>query len=159
MKKNQNLFRKLSILALFGPLVFLFVTACFEIIGVDQPASVKAGETMTVTVNAAFDPEGSGVTFKTIIFGMLVPKSWDAPNNTSVRFDSDHNSNPNRPASGVMVYDTGDLSFWKSQSKGVDGQITGNTWSQDMEAILGTGENYGEMEWVAFYSNNFSKSK
>ena len=155
MKNRFSFLKKLAALALFVPVVFLFVTACFDIIGVDQPSSVKAGDTMTVTVNVAFDSENNDAKNKTLLFGMLVPKSWDAANNASVRFDSDHNANPNQPARGVMVYDTGDLSFWKSKSKGADGQYTGNTWSQDMETILGTGENYGEMEWVAFYSNKF----
>ena len=110
---------------------------------------------MTVTVNVAFDSEDNGADFKVLLFGMLVPKSWDAANNATVRYDSDHNTNPDQPGSGTMSFDEGDLTNWKSQSRGADGEPSGNTWAKDMEDILGTGENYGEMEWVAFYSDNF----
>lgn len=155
MKRKHNLLKKLAALAVVLPILFFFVTACFDITGVSQPSSAEAGETMTVTVDVAFDSENNDANFKILLFGMLVPKSWDAGNNATVRYDSDFNLNPDQPASGPMVFDEGDLSFYKSQSRGADGEVSGNTWSQDMEEILGIGENYGEMEWVAFYSENF----
>lgn len=155
MKKSYKLLKTIAALAVVVPLIFLFVTSCFLITGVDQPSSVRAGETMTVTVNVAFDSENNGASNKILLFGMLVPKSWDAGKNATVRYDSDHNANPDQPGSGTMTFDEGDLTFFKSQSRGVDGNVSGNTWSQDMEEILGIGENYGEMEWVAFYSDNF----
>jgi len=151
MKNSRKLLKKIAALAA----ILLFVTSCFLIKSVDQPSYVEAGETMTVTVNAAFDSEDNGADYKILLFGMLVPKSWDASNNASVRYDSDHNENPDQPGSGAMTFDEGDLTNWKSQSKGANGQASGNTWAKDMEEILGTGENYGEMEWVAFYSDNF----
>ena len=151
MKNSRKLLKKIAALAA----ILLFVTSCFLIKSVDQPSYVEAGETMTVTVNAAFDSEDNGADYKILLFGMLVPKSWDASNNASVRYDSDHNENPDQPGSGAMTFDEGDLTNWKSQSKGANGQASGNTWAKDMEEILGTGENYGEMEWVAFYSDKF----
>lgn len=155
MKKLKKLLKKIVVLGAALPLIFLFVTSCFLIKGVNQPTSVKAGETMTVTVDVAFDSEDNGADYKILLFGMLVPKSWDAANNATARYDSDHNANPDQPGSGLMIFDDGDLTNWKSQSKGADGNASGNTWATDMENIIGTGENYGEMEWVAFYSENF----
>lgn len=154
MKKSYKLLKTIAALAVVLPLLLLFVTSCFLITGVDQPSSVRAGETMTVTVNVAFDSENNGASNKILLFGMLVPKSWDAGKNATVRYDSNHNANPNQPGSGTMTFDEGDLTFFKSQSRGADGNKTGNTWAKDMEDILGTGENYGEMEWVAFYADN-----
>lgn len=155
MKKKSNLLKKITAFAVVLPIIFFLVTACFKITGVTQPSSIKAGDTMTVTLDVAFDSENNDANYKVLLFGMLVPKSWDAGNNATVRYDSDHNANPEQTGSGPMVFDEGDLSFWKSKSRGADGEISGNTWAKDMEEILGTGENYGEMEWVAFYSENF----
>lgn len=155
MKKSYKSLKIITGMALVLPFIFLFVTGCFLITGVDQPTSVNAEDTMTITVNVAFDSESNDASYKTLLFGMLVPKSWDAAHNSTIRYDSDYSGNPDQPASGTMVFDQGDLSFWKSQSRGADGEISGNTWSHDLEDILGIGENYGEMEWVAFYSENF----
>jgi hypothetical protein len=137
------------------PLIFLFVTSCFDITGVVQPASVKAGDTMTVTVNVNLSTENqNNQNYKFLWFGMLVPKSWDAKNNASVRFDSSLNISDDRPGSGTMTADTEDITFWGNKSKGLDGENSGNSYTTDMNAILPVGANYGEVEWVAFRSDS-----
>ena len=134
------------------PLVFLFVTSCFDITGVTQPASAKVGDTITITVNVHLDMEGQDENYKYLRFGMLAPTSWDITNNATVRFDSPINLSEDRPGSGNMVIEGGDITKWYSKSKGLDGEETGNTVVADMNTILGIGENYGESEWVAFRS-------
>lgn len=136
------------------PLVFLFVTSCFDITDVTQPASAKVGESISITVKVNYDSEDTDQNYKFLIFGMLAPKSWDLSNNATVRFDSSINQSPDRPGSGVMILDPEDVSFWGNKSKGLDGNETGNSWTVDMNEILDIGENYGESEWVAFRSEN-----
>ncbi len=136
------------------PLVFLFVTACFDITGVTQPSSARVGDNITITVDVNYDSENNDQNYKFLIFGMMAPKSWDLANHATVRFDSPIEQSSDRPGSGVMIVDPEDLSFWGNQSKGLDGNPTGNSWTEDMNTILGIGENYGEVEWVAFRSEN-----
>ena len=135
------------------PLVFLFVTSCFDITGVTQPASAKVGETITITVNVNGSTETeSNQNYKYLRLGMLAPKSWDIANKATVRFDSDIVISADRPGSGPMIVDGGDVTFWGEKSKGLDGNETGNKVVDDMNSILDIGENYGESEWVAFRS-------
>ena len=136
------------------PLVFLFVTSCFDITGVTQPSSARVGETITITVDVNYDSEDTDQNYKFLIFGMLAPKSWDVANNATVRFDSSINQTAERPGSGLMVEDDEDISFWGNKSRGLDGQQSGNSWTVDMNTILDIGSNYGEVEWVAFRSEN-----
>ena len=154
MQNSQNKFKKLLVGLLIFPLVILFVTACFDITGVTQPSTAKVGETITITVDVNYDSEDTDQNYKFLIFGMMAPKSWDIANNAVVAFSSSVNQSPDRPGSGNMIADPQDLTFWGNKSKGSDGNETGNTWTQDMNAILDIGENYGEVEWVAFRSEN-----
>ena len=100
------------------PLVFLFVTSCFDITGVTQPSSARVGETITITVDVNYDSEDTDQNYKFLIFGMLAPKSWDVANNATVRFDSSINQTAERPGSGLMVEDDEDISFWGNKSRG-----------------------------------------
>jgi|TARA_X000000950_G_scaffold268698_1_gene346482 hypothetical protein len=154
MQNSKNKFKKLLVGLLIFPLVILFVTACFDITGVTQPSTAKVGETITITVDVNYDSEDTDQNYKFLIFGMMAPKSWDIANNAVVAFSSSVNQSPDRPGSGNMIADPQDLTFWGNKSKGSDGNETGNTWTQDMNAILDIGENYGEVEWVAFRSEN-----
>ena len=133
------------------PLLFLFVTSCFDITGVTQPASAKVGETITITVDVHLDMEDQDENYKYLRFGILAPKTWDLTNNATVSFDSPIDLGQN-PGSGNMVIEGGDITKWFGGSKGLDGNVTGNTVVADMNTILGIGENYGESEWVAFRS-------
>lgn len=153
MMKKIN-FKKLMGGLIALPLVFLFVTSCFDITGVTQPSSAELGDTITITVDVHFDSENEDQNYKYLRFGMLAPISWDIANNATVRFDSPINLDPSRPGSGNMVVQENNLDNWFSKSKGLDGEETGNTVVEDMNAILDIGENYGEVEWVAFRSEN-----
>lgn len=151
--KNIN-YKKIFAGLIALPLIFLFVTSCFDITGVTQPASVKVGDTMTVTVNVNLSTENqNNQNYKFLWFGMLVPKTWDAKNTATVKFDSPLRISDARPGFGPMSPDTEDISFWGNKSKGLDGEQSGNSYTTDMNAILPIGENYGEVEWVAFRSD------
>ena len=81
--KNIN-YKKIFAGLIALPLIFLFVTSCFDITGVTQPASVKVGDTMTVTVNVNLSTEGeANQNHKFLWFGMLVPKTWYAKQTSS----------------------------------------------------------------------------
>ena len=54
------------------PLVFLFVTSCFDITGVTQPESAKVGDSITITVDVNYDSEDTDQNYRFLIFGMLV---------------------------------------------------------------------------------------
>lgn len=151
--KNIN-YKKILTGLIALPLIFIFVTSCFDITGVTQPTSAKVGDTVTITVDVNLSTENqNNQNYKFLWFGMLVPKSWDVANNATVRFDSPLKISDARPGSGPMSADTEDISFWGNKSKGLDGEQSGNSYTTDMNNILPIGENYGEVEWVAFRSD------
>ena len=155
MKKFN--YKTLLVCLLLLPVVTLFVTSCFDITGVTQPASAKVGETIDITVNVNYDSEDENQNQRFLIFGMLVPKSWEVAKNATVVFKSSIALTPERPGSGNMIVDpvAGETpSFWGDKSRGLDGQKTGNSWTTDMNNILDIGENYGKVEWVSFRSEN-----
>ena len=152
MMKKIN-FKKLMGGLIALPLVFLFVTSCFDITGVTQPSSAEVGETITITVDVNFDVEDqTNQNYKFLVFGMLAPKSWDLASNATVRFDSPIEVSTDRPGSGNMILDDEDITFWGNKSKGLDGEESGNSYTVDINNILDIGENYGESEWVVFRS-------
>ena len=112
MMKKIN-FKKLMGGLIALPLVFLFVTSCFDITGVTQPSSAEVGETITITVDVNFDVEDqTNQNYKFLVFGMLAPKSWDLASNATVRFDSPIEVSTDRPGSGNMILDDEDITFW-----------------------------------------------
>ena len=82
MMKKIN-FKKLMGGLIALPLVFLFVTSCFDITGVTQPSSAELGDTITITVDVHFDSENEDQNYKYLRFGMLAPISWDIANNAT----------------------------------------------------------------------------
>ena len=89
-----------------------------------------------------------------LIFGILVPKSWNVRETASVRFDSDWEggTQPDFPGYGDMFLDDGTLAKGYQKSR-VDDELTGNTWEVDAGIIAGFGQNYGLVEWVVFISD------
>tara|TARA_A100000164_G_scaffold338518_1_gene332824 strand:+ start:6 stop:1103 length:1098 start_codon:yes stop_codon:yes gene_type:complete len=134
------------------PLVFLFVTSCFEITGNDQPNSVAAGSTQTFTLDVKLDTEGENEpNNRRLYFGICAPKNWEVGKNASVSFDSPIDGD--KPGKGTMTLDPGDLSKGFMKGRGTDGEpVTGKTYAEVAEEILGFNENYGLMEWTMFYS-------
>ena len=137
------------------PLLLLFVTSCFDITGVTQPASAKVGDTITITVNVNYDSESTDQKHRLLVFGMLAPKSWKVAQNATVRYDSPSaDVDAAMPLDGTMSVDPVTATYtWANGSRGFDGNKTGNTWTEDMNALLPIGENYGEVEWVAWRSD------
>ncbi|WP_142785098.1 DUF4961 domain-containing protein [Changchengzhania lutea] len=121
--KKITKYRFLSIILLFGFL--LLVTMCVTIPSVNQPTSATVGETISITVDVNVAPAEDAS--HNVVFGVLVPVSWNVASNASATFTSDNGN-------GTFSLDTG-------------------THADTFEAVLGIGENYGEVEWVAFVSN------
>jgi hypothetical protein len=71
--KNIN-YKKILTGLIALPLIFIFVTSCFDITGVTQPASAKVGDTVTITVDVNLSTENqNNQNYKFLWFGMLVP--------------------------------------------------------------------------------------
>jgi len=134
------------------PLVFLFVTACLEIKSVDASDSARAGSTQTVTLNVLLDTENNDQNWKRLVIGVCAPKEWKVAENAVVTFDSPLNNEP-RVGKGTMILDDGAQDKGYKKGRGADGNQNGLTWAANAEEILGFDENYGEMEWVMYYSD------
>jgi hypothetical protein len=134
------------------PLVFLFVTACLEIKSVDASDSARAGSTQTVTLNVLLDTENNDQNWKRLVIGVCAPKEWKVGENAVVTFDSPLNNEP-RVGKGTMILDDGAMDKGYKKGRGADGNQNGLTWAANAEEILGFDENYGEMEWVMYYSD------
>ncbi|WP_346238363.1 DUF4961 domain-containing protein [Niabella insulamsoli] len=77
--KRKNLRKLLIVAILLG-----FIVACStDIVGVEQPSVINAGETLTTMVNCKVDAAGTNLA-KTLVVGFLVPKAWNASSTTSV---------------------------------------------------------------------------
>lgn len=136
------------------PLIFLFVTSCFEITGNDQPNSVAAGSTQTFTLNVKFDNEGENEpNNRRLYFGICAPKNWEVGKNATVTFDSPLDGP--KPGKGTMTLDLNDLSQGGfTKGRGADGnQIPGKSYAEVAGEVLGFDENYGLMEWTMFFSD------
>ena len=135
------------------PLVFLFVTSCFEITGNDQPNSVAAGSTQTFTLDVKFDTEGENEpNNKRLYFGICAPKNWEVGKNATVTFDSPIDGP--KPGKGTMTLDLNDLSQGGfTKGRGTDGNQTTKSYAEVAGEVLGFDENYGLMEWTMFFSD------
>ena len=134
---------------LFG----LIIANCLQIDSVTQPETAAVGEEITITVNATAGETNNNTQY-VLIFGILAPKSWDIRSNATVTYDSDWDggTKPHLPGSGTMILDDETLAKYYQKSKDENGEESGNTWATDAYTYVGTGENYGLMEWVVFIS-------
>ncbi|HHP7240434.1 MAG TPA: DUF4961 domain-containing protein [Cyclobacteriaceae bacterium] len=116
----------------------IVLTMCFNITGVDQPSTASAGERISITLDVEVldDPfnDNPGVGGSIFIFGFLVPKSWDAAENTAVSISS----TPFSTTLNVLDPDA------------IEAAFTNSPWVELLETKGGIGENYGEVEWVVF---------
>ena len=148
MKRIKHLYYWIAVV-FFG----LIIAYCVTIDGVTQPETATVGEEITITVDAtATTADHSGR--RRLIFGILVPKSWNVRENASVRFDSDWEggTQPAYPGYGDMFLDDGTMATNYQKSR-VDDVESGNTWEVDAGIYAGFGENYGLVEWVVFISD------
>src|ERR1700742_4889353 len=71
-----------------GTLLIAFIIGCDLLIdSVVQPASINGGTVLNVQVNAHMNTNADQTS--AVVFGILVPKLWNASANTTVTFTSD----------------------------------------------------------------------
>lgn len=119
-------------------LVVISVT-CTEIEGVDYPELAEAGEAITMTMHARFEPASSeprsGVK---LIIGFLAPNSWDAADNTTVNYTS--------------TYGDGTMSLVPDGTPAPNGE--GGGWPEEIRNKFGIGGNLlDNVEWIVYQSD------
>lgn len=115
--------RRLKVILL--PLLFLILTYCITISSVMQPSYATVGETIEVSINVDVVP--AETSSYNVILGVLIPEEWD-PSKINATYTSDNGSGTFSPAS--------------------DG-----TYANQMMDLVGIGENYGKVKWVALVSD------
>ncbi|RIA08603.1 uncharacterized protein DUF4961 [Flavobacteriaceae bacterium MAR_2010_72] len=126
MKKLFQKINKKRAYAILLPFMFLALTMCITITGVNQPSTATIGETINITIDVSVSPAENAS--YNIVFGFLAPISWDVPSSAVVTYTSDNGD-------GTMSL------------------APNNTWSDAMKAQAGIGSNYGEVQWIAFVSD------
>lgn len=104
--------------------LFIF-TMCVTISGVNQPTTATVGEQINITIDVSVNPAENSS--QNVVLGVLAPVAWDFGSNATATFTSDNGN-------GTFSLDAG-------------------ANATTFDALLGIGENYGEVEWVAFVSN------
>ena len=129
------------ILAGFFVCALVFFSMCMTILQIEQPSEVIAGEVFEIVMQVdVSNDDDTGDPFFFIV-GFLVPRAWNAVENTTVRFESG-------VGNSTMRLTTTD-------------EIDGNTklpWNLAFEKKLGIGENYGEVEWITFIADEAFKA-
>ncbi len=115
--------RRLKVVLL--PFLFLMLTFCITISSVMQPDTAAIGETIDVAINVDVVPAESSA--YNVILGVLMPEDWDT-SKVSALYSSDNGS-------GTF-------------SLAPDG-----TYASQMMDLVGIGDNYGKVKWVAFISD------
>ena len=135
--------RKYRIIAILLMFVSLLFTMCITITNVTQPTSATVGETIHITVDANLVGSADlswigGSDSQNLVFGFLAPVSWDVV------------------GTGVVTYTTsagnGTMSL-VPLSELAPNSDAGLTWADDMKDQLGIGDNYGQVKWVVYKSN------
>lgn len=111
----------------------LIAISCFEILSINQPATVQVGEEFTVTVEAKL----TGKDGSTFIFGFLAPRSWKPADFTTVSFESTIGG------STMSLIDPEELEGDNMEP-----------WEDALNRRVGIGGNYGEMKWTVFKADN-----
>lgn len=120
----------------FTVVVIVVIASCIEIRGVDQPLTVKAGDTLTVQVKAWMDPYWNHPQSRLII-GFMAPKSWKAKENIRMYYTS--------------TFDNGTMS---PVSANATPASSSQKWSEAIMERVGIGGNYiNDLEWVVFQSD------
>lgn len=124
-RANINL-KNPQLLIMFFIVFALFTTMCVTITGVTQPKTAQVNERINITIDVEVNPAENAS--YNLIFGFLAPKSWDVSSNAVASYTSTNGS-------GTMSLASDD------------------SWSNSLKDNLGIGENYGEVKWVAFVSD------
>ncbi len=118
-------------------LFLLLLAGCVFLDGVEQPASARAGEDLTITVHARIDVADGGRSNVRLIIGFLAPKSWLAAANSTITYTT------TSYGSGKMVQVP--LSIIANN---------GENWPAALKTRFGMGGNFmtDELEWVVFWT-------
>lgn len=138
----RNPYRLVAFLFVLGLMVF---TMCMTILSVDQPTAVDANETFQITVQVDVEDDDQPDNDDTgdpygFVFSILAPRAWAAASITTVRFEST----------------VGNTAMRLVNPDEIDSD-TKTPWNEAFLSKFGTGENYGEVEWITFIAEeNFS---
>ena len=122
----------------YGIILFLLLLAgCVFLDGVDQPATAKAGEEMTIVMHNRVDVSDGGLTYVRLIIGFLAPKSWAAASSANITYTT-------------TSYGNGKMVPVPSSVIAADGL----SWPAALKNRFGMGGNYmtDDLEWVVFWT-------
>ncbi|WP_411031232.1 DUF4961 domain-containing protein [Spongiimicrobium sp. 3-5] len=126
--------QRATVVSLFF-LFFLF-TMCITITGVIQPSTTTVGEEISITVDINVNPSTDDTQF--LVFGFLAPITWDVEGTGTVSYTS--------------TVGDGTMSLI-SDSEIAPNSAGGLNWEDEIKTVLGIGENYGEVKWVVYKSD------
>ena len=107
---------------------------------VDEPASVNAGDTMTVVLHTRYESYGDKLGLH-LVAGLLAPKSWNAGANAKVYFTS-------TITGGIQAMSLVPSTEIPTGSNGLN-------WPDAVKAKYGFGSNVlNDLEWIVFWSDN-----
>jgi len=127
MKDILKKISKKKVIVVLLPLIFLIFTMCISITSIIQPETATTGERIDIIINVAVTP--AETKSYNLVFGFLAPINWDVPSNAVATYTS-----PN--GSGTMSLAPDD------------------SWSNQIKDANGIGENYGEVKWIVFISDD-----
>ena len=133
MKNIFNQFKKKRMMTALMWLSFFLLMMCMTITSVVQPTSATVGEQINITVNVKVQPIDTDG-YK-LVFGFLAPISWNAAENATATYTSPVGNGTMRLATNADIATNSTL-----------------TWSDEIESVVGIGENYGLVKWVVFLS-------
>jgi hypothetical protein len=136
--KLKNSYRYLW--KILATVVVIAIASCYITINsVDQPSSIAGGQILPITLNCTVNTNSSGT--NTLMVAVLVPKVWNASQNTTIFFTSDITSGP-QPMSVIPAGTAA------PSGGGLD-------WPTLLANNIGNGGNLqAGWEWVAFYANS-----
>ena len=120
-------------------MLFLLAWSCVFLDDIEYPETATAGETATFSMNVRIEPAEDASNARLVV-GYLVPKSWDAANNTTVTYTS----NVDEGVQTSSLIPEGNL-----PKNG-----NGLTWQEGIKEQFGFGPNVlNDMEWVVFWTD------
>jgi len=141
MKKFIKYIRHLYLV--LGVAVIVFLSQCgLNPFTVEMPASADAGQTVTFKLQGStmprIDNNSADPTYSTkLMVGMMVPKSWNAKQNTKVNLVS-----PKGDETLVLVPDT------------ENEPVSGQNWPTAAKKRFGIGPNlFDDFEWIIYRTN------
>ncbi|MDR1681786.1 MAG: DUF4961 domain-containing protein [Candidatus Symbiothrix sp.] len=139
----KNLYKKISkkwLMAGFASLLLTTIVfvSCVYLDSVEYESTLKAGDDATFTVDMHIDASKASTR---LIFSLLVPKSWNATQNTTVTYTDTYNEGIVKTMSVVS-------------SDVAPKNCPGMTWDAALKEKYGVGPNVlNDMEWITFQSD------